>query len=56
MKPGEHYADSGHKVFEIQQIYTQDNVLWVRYTNTQTLEEYTCLQDAFLSRFYLQPN
>jgi len=56
MKQGEHYADSGHKVFEIQQLYTQDDAAWVRYTNTQTSEEYTCLEAAFLARFYLQPS
>jgi hypothetical protein len=56
MKPGEHHADSGHKVFEILELYTQDHHPWVRYINTQTLEEYTCLEAAFLARFYLQPS
>ena len=56
MKQGEHYTDSGHKVFEILQLYTQDHAQWVRYINLQTLEEYTCLEAAFLARFYLQPN
>jgi hypothetical protein len=56
MKQGQHYASTDRKIFEILELYTQDQSQWVRYVNTQTHKEYTCLAEAFLARFYLQPS
>jgi hypothetical protein len=56
MKLGEHYTGTNHKVFEILELYSQNDQPWVRYINLQTLEEYTCLQAAFSARFSLQPS
>ena len=56
MKQGEYYFSVDRKVFEVLELYIQDGELWVRYNNTQTLQEYTCLRDAFLARYSLQPN
>lgn len=56
MKQGQHYASTDRKVFQVQELYTQDQDSWVRYINTQTGKEYTCLEAAFLARFSLQPS
>lgn len=56
MKPGEHYSGYDHKIFEVQELYIHEQDPWVRYTNTQTGQEYTCRQQAFLQRFSLQPS
>jgi hypothetical protein len=42
---------SGDKTFIINGISLKDNDPWVYYTNTQTRQEYSCRQEAFLSRF-----
>ena len=56
MKQGEHYASTDRKVFQVLELYTQDDESWVRFNNLQTLQEYTCLEAAFLARYSLQPN
>jgi hypothetical protein len=56
MKQGEYYFSADRKVFEVLELYTQNDAPWVRFNNTETLQEYTCLQDAFLARYSLQPN
>jgi hypothetical protein len=44
-------AGDSRIVFEILEHYLVENDAWVRYTNTQTLKEYTCRLEAFLQRF-----
>ena len=56
MKPSELYASTDRKVFKVLELYTHNQDPWVRYTNTLTLKEYTCRQEAFLARFSLQPS
>ena len=49
------YSGSDSKQFQIVGLELKDNDPWVTYINTQTLQEYSCRQEAFLSRFVLLP-
>jgi len=50
------YQGPKHQVFEIIEHYSVAEDPWVRYRNTQTQQEYTCRQAAFLQRFSQLPN
>ena len=58
MKQGDHYTASNNHQFEILALWcpNEEADTWVRYRNTQTLQEYTCRQEAFLSRFSPLPS
>jgi hypothetical protein len=45
----------GDNTFQITGLELKDGDPWVAYINTQTLQEYSCRQEAFLSRFSLLP-
>jgi hypothetical protein len=49
------YSGGNGLVFKITGLELKDGDPWVSYTNTQTLQEYSCRQEAFLSRFSLLP-
>lgn len=49
------YTDGFGKVFVITGLELKDNDPWVFYKNTQTEQEHSCRQEAFLSRFSLLP-
>ncbi len=54
---GDLYFSSDGNTFEITDFWVQDGEPWIKYRNTFTGHEYTCLNDAFLSRFsYVQPS
>lgn len=55
-KQREIYADGQGRQFEVTEHWLDQGDPWVRYINTQTLQEYQCRQEAFLSRFYLHSN
>lgn len=43
---------AGHGTyFQITGLELKDNDPWVTYINTDTKQEYTCRQEAFLARF-----
>jgi hypothetical protein len=50
------YTDGNGKVFTIVGTSLRDNDPWVAYKNTQTEQEYSCRQEAFLSRFFPLPD
>jgi hypothetical protein len=54
MKLNELYR-GGDKTFQVTVLELKDGNPWVTYINTQTLQEYSCRQEAFLSRFSLLP-
>ena len=54
MKLNELYR-GGDKTFQVTALELKDGNPWVTYINTQTLQEYSCRQEAFLSRFSLLP-
>ena len=43
------------KEFQVIGLELKDSDPWVTYINTQTQQEYSCRQEAFLSRFSLLP-
>jgi hypothetical protein len=45
------FSDGKSKTFQIIGIELKDSDPWVSYINTQTKQEYTCRQEAFLARF-----
>ena len=57
MKINEMYTSHEGKVFKIKGVYTKDDESdpWVDYVNIKTLQEYSCRQEAFLSRFSQLP-
>jgi hypothetical protein len=48
------YRGTDH-TFQVTGLELKDGDPWVTYINTQTLQEYSCRQEAFLSRFSLLP-
>jgi hypothetical protein len=54
MKLNELYR-GGDRTFQVTVLELKDGNPWVTYINTQTLQEYSCRQEAFLSRFSLLP-
>jgi hypothetical protein len=58
MKLNEMYTSYEGNVFKIKGVYTKDdeNDPWVDYVNVKTLQEYSCRQAAFLSRFSRLPD
>jgi hypothetical protein len=55
MKLNELYSDGKGKVFVITGTNLKDSDPWVTYENTQTEQEYSCRQEAFLLRFLPLP-
>ncbi len=53
MKLNDLYSNIDGTTFKVKAIYNKndENDPWVEYFNTQTLQEYSCRQEAFLSRF-----
>lgn len=51
MKLNDLYRTTDDKNFKVIGLELKDNDPWVTYTNTQTGQEYSCRQEAFLSRF-----
>jgi hypothetical protein len=49
------YSGNNGSVFKITGLELRENDPWVTYINTQTLQEHSCRQEAFLSRFSLLP-
>ncbi len=49
------YSSPDSTQFKIVGLELKDGDPWVTYINTQTLQEYSCRQEAFLSRFSLLP-
>lgn len=49
------YSSPDSMQFKITGLELKDGDPWVTYINTQTLQEYSCRQEAFLSRFSLLP-
>ncbi len=49
------YTCGTGKQFLITGLELKDSDPWVAYINTQTQQEYSCRQEAFLSRFSLLP-
>lgn len=45
------YRSQDDKVFRIIGLDIEGENFWVTYKNTQTDQEYSCLQEAFLLRF-----
>ena len=56
MKLGDLYRATGTAQFKVVALESKDNDPWVTYINTQTEQEYSCRQEAFLSRFSPSPN
>jgi hypothetical protein len=54
MKLNELYR-GGDRTFQVTVLELKDGNPWVTYINTQTLQDYSCRQEAFLSRFSLLP-
>jgi hypothetical protein len=52
MKLGDLFSTASGLLFKVTGIELRDNDPWVLYENTQTLESYSCRQEAFLSRFF----
>jgi hypothetical protein len=50
------YSNGKESLFKIIGIELKDSDPWVTYINTQTGQEYSCRQEAFLLRFYLLPS
>lgn len=54
---GDIYFTAEGRVFEVIDFWVKDGEPWVRYRNTDNEKEYSCLHDAFMSRFCLvQPS
>lgn len=53
MKLNNLYSGGNGQVFKIKAVFNKndENDPWVEYFNTETLQEYSCRQEAFLSRF-----
>jgi hypothetical protein len=48
---GDIYFSLDGKQFEITDFWVDQAEPWVKYINTETEKEYTCLHEAFISRF-----
>lgn len=57
MKLNDMYSSYDGKIFKIKGVYTKDDESdpWVDYVNNKTGQEYSCRQEAFLSRFSILP-
>ncbi len=57
MKLNDLYSGNEGIVFKIKAVFNKndENDPWVEYVNTRTLQEYSCRQEAFLSRFRQLP-
>ena len=55
MKLGDLYRAIDEKTFKIVGLEMVNSDPWVTYINTQTEQQYSCRQEAFLSRFSPQP-
>lgn len=55
MKLNDIYTDGKGKTFQITLMELRNNDPWVGYVNTETLQAFTCRQEAFLSRFSTLP-
>ena len=55
MKLNDIYSDGKGKTFQITALEMKENDPWVGYINTETLQKYTCRQEAFLLRFSVLP-
>jgi hypothetical protein len=51
MELNELYSAPGGNEFKIIGLELKDSDPWVSYINTKTEQEYSCRQEAFLSRF-----
>jgi len=51
MKIGSKWTGTNGDIFEIDDVRILNSQTWVFYTNTFTMKTYSCLIDAFLSRF-----
>jgi len=51
MKLDDLFTDGRGQHFSITGIILKDTDPWVTYINTQTKQEYSCRQEAFLLRF-----
>jgi hypothetical protein len=56
MKLGDLYGGTEGRQFKVTELELRDTDPWVTYINTQTEQEYSCRQEAFLSRFSPLPN
>ena len=56
MRLNDLFTDGKSNTFQITVIELKGTDPWVGYINTQTRQEYTCRQEAFLSRFSALPN
>jgi hypothetical protein len=56
MKLHDLFSDGKGCIFTVTSITLKDNDPWVTYINTQTKQEYSCRQEAFLLRFSPLPN
>ncbi len=57
MKLNDLYSTHNGEVFKIKAVYNKNDEYdpWVEYFNVKTLQEYSCRQEAFLSRFSQLP-
>jgi hypothetical protein len=54
---GDLYFSSNGSVYEIVDFWVAEGDPWIKYRNTLTGQEYSCLNDAFLLRFsHIQPS
>ena len=52
-KPFTRFTGKDRQTFKVTSVYcpNEENDTWVTYHNEETLQEYTCRQEAFLARF-----
>lgn len=55
MKLNDVYSDGRDQTFQVKSLELKDGDPWVGYFNTQTLQEFSCRQEAFLARFRSMP-
>ncbi len=54
---GDIYFTAEGRVFEVIDFWVDEGEPWVKYQNTDSGKEYSCLHDAFMSRFsVVQPS
>lgn len=51
MKIGSKWYSTNGTVFEVDDIRVINGETWVFYTNTFTMQTYSCLMNAFIARF-----
>jgi hypothetical protein len=56
MKIGSVWQSNDSTIFVVKNIETINNQTWIFYKNAKTQQEYSCLKDAFTSRFREQLN